>query len=67
PSKEEFLEIKKLLTRALILIDEILSRKYKVSKNEIEKEIREKGYITKDGYLYKLKKNNIMDSGFYSF
>ncbi|MEM2178198.1 MAG: hypothetical protein QW272_05200 [Candidatus Methanomethylicaceae archaeon] len=82
-SKEEILEIKKLLTQALILIDEILSREYEIPKNEekeIEeinwiklgnwewasiyyfpssfiKEIKEKGYITKNGYLYKLKKN----------
>jgi len=91
-SKERLLEIRNILSKALSLIDELLSEEYrieekesKIPKIEIEekeieeinwikmgnweythiynfppsfiKEIREKGYITKNGYLYKLKRN----------
>jgi len=92
-SKERLLEIRNILSKALSLIDELLSEEYRIEskentipkielkeEKEIEeinwikmgnweythiynfppsfiKEIREKGYITKNGYLYKLKRN----------
>jgi hypothetical protein len=91
-SKEKILEIRNILSKALSLIDELLSEEYRIEEKgskipkfelkeeEIEeinwikmgnweythiynfppsfiKEIREKGYITKNGYLYKLKRN----------
>jgi hypothetical protein len=88
-SKERLLEIRNILSKALSLIDELLSEEYRIEEKENKipkfeikeeeinwikignweythiynfppsfiKEIREKGYITKNGYLYKLKRN----------
>lgn len=88
-SRERLLEIRNILSKALSLIDELLSEEYRIEEKENKipkfeikeeeinwikignweythiynfppsfiKEIREKGYITKDGYLYKLKRN----------
>jgi len=92
-SKEKILEIRNILSKALSLIDELLSEEYRIEEKESKipkfelkeekeieeinwikignweythiynfppsftKEIREKGYITRNGYLYKLKRN----------
>jgi hypothetical protein len=88
-SREKILEIRNILSKALSLIDELLSEEYRIEEKENKipkfeikeeeinwikignweythiynftpsfiKEIREKGYITKNGYLYKLKRN----------
>lgn len=85
-SKEKLLEIRRYLSRALLLIDELLSKESAFPKIELkEKEeieeipwkklgrweyayihnfppsfiqqLRDKGYLSKDGYVYKLKKD----------
>ena len=85
-SKEKLLEIRKYLSQALLLIDELLSKETIVPKIELkEKEeieeipwkklgrweyayihnfppsfiqqLKDKGYLSKDGYVYKLKKD----------
>jgi hypothetical protein len=91
-SRKKILEIRNILSKALSLIDELLSEEYRIEEKESKipkieikeeeieeinwvkmgnweythiynfppsfiKEIREKGYITKNGYLYKLKRN----------
>jgi hypothetical protein len=86
-SKEKLLEIRKYLSQALLLIDELLSKEYastKIELKEKEEEIEEipwkklgrweyayihnfppsfiqqlkdKGYLSKNGYVYKLKKD----------
>jgi hypothetical protein len=94
-SRERLLEIRNILQKALLLIDELLSEeslKIKKKENTIPKielkeetkeveeirwkklgrweyayihnfppsfiqELREKGYLSKDGYVYKLKKD----------
>jgi len=85
-SKEKLLEIRKYLSQALLLIDELLSKETALPKIELkEKEeieeipwkklgrweyayihnfppsfiqqLKDKGYLSKDGYVYKLKKD----------
>ncbi|MEM1575098.1 MAG: hypothetical protein QXF09_04780 [Nitrososphaerota archaeon] len=85
-SKEKLLEIRKYLSQALLLIDELLSKESTLPKIELKvkeeieeipwkklgrweyayihnfppsfiQQLRDKGYLSKDGYLYKLKKN----------
>lgn len=85
-SKEKLLEIRKYLSQALLLIDELLSKETTLPKIELKvkeeieeiswkklgrweyayihnfppsfiQQLKEKGYLSKDGYVYKLKKN----------
>jgi hypothetical protein len=85
-SKEKLLEIRRYLSQALLLIDELLSKETTLprielkEKEEIEEipwkklgrweyayihnfppsfiqQLKDKGYLSKDGYVYKLKKD----------
>lgn len=85
-SKEKLLEIRKYLSEALLIIDELLSKESTFPKIELKvkeeigeipwkklgrweyayihnfppsfiQQLKDKGYLSKDGYVYKLKKD----------
>jgi len=85
-SKEKLLEIRKYLSEALLIIDELLSKESMLPKIELKvkeeieeipwkklgrweyayihnfppsfiQQLKDKGYLSKDGYVYKLKKD----------
>lgn len=83
-SKEKILEVRKLLSQALLIIDDLLSKETTLPKiepkGEVEEipwkklgrweyayvhnfpisfiqQLKEEGYLSKNGYVYKLKKD----------